>query len=318
MSQRTPHDYLFKELLTPFFEEFLQLFVPELAEQIEPGSLKLIDKELYPEWFRDQGRRADLLALARLRGKGRKIVIHVEHEAFSRRGFPRRMFLYFAHFHEKRRRIYPIALYSFPRPLKPGRDRYRSGLCGRKVLDFRFQVVQLNQMCWRDFLGHPNPLACALMARMRILPEERPRVKAECLRQAAQFVDTGICSPPLILSQGKLKVLSKFIDVYLRLDPAETRLFEQYCEEFAPKEKEQMNEILTTWELKGREEGRAEGRTEAQLEMLTKLLRHRFPSQADDFLQRLPQQPGEGVLESLIDAALTAPDLASLAQFTDR
>lgn len=123
MKERIPHDYLFKELLSPFFEHFLQLFVPQLAEQIEPGTLRLIDKELYPEWFRDRGRQADLL----------------EHESGSRKRLPRRMFLYYAHFHEKRRRIYPIVLYSYPRPLKPGRNRYSIKLCGARILTFCFQ-----------------------------------------------------------------------------------------------------------------------------------------------------------------------------------
>lgn len=37
-----PHDYLFKELLTAFFQEFLERFVPELANYLEPGSLQFL------------------------------------------------------------------------------------------------------------------------------------------------------------------------------------------------------------------------------------------------------------------------------------
>jgi hypothetical protein len=44
--ERLPrHDPLFKRLLATFFPDFLDLFAPALARQIEPGSLELLDKE---------------------------------------------------------------------------------------------------------------------------------------------------------------------------------------------------------------------------------------------------------------------------------
>jgi hypothetical protein len=46
----------------------------------------------------------------------------------------------------------------------------------------RFRVIQLNRLNWRDFLNHPNPVASALMAKMRMKWEERRQVKRECLR----------------------------------------------------------------------------------------------------------------------------------------
>ena len=177
MADRIPHDYLFKELLSAFLHEFLQLFVPDLAAQLEPGSLRLLDKELYPEWLRQQGRRADLVAEAKLRGRKARFVIHLEHEAASRKRFPRRMFYYYARFHEKGKRVYPVVVYSYPRPRTPGRDHYKLRLFGKNILMFRFHVVQLNLLDWRDFLRHPNPLASALMVRMHIIPQHRPASK---------------------------------------------------------------------------------------------------------------------------------------------
>jgi hypothetical protein len=44
--ERLPrHDRLFRRLLATFFPDFLDLFAPALARQIEPGSLRLLDKE---------------------------------------------------------------------------------------------------------------------------------------------------------------------------------------------------------------------------------------------------------------------------------
>lgn len=51
-----------------------------------------------------------------------------------------------------------------------------------KVLKFNFRSIQLNRLNWRDYLDQANPVAAALMAKMRIAVGDRPKVKAECLR----------------------------------------------------------------------------------------------------------------------------------------
>jgi hypothetical protein len=42
-----------------------------------------------------------------------------------------------------------------------------------------------NRLNWLDFVRKPNPVASALMTKMRIAPGDRPRVKLECLRMLA-------------------------------------------------------------------------------------------------------------------------------------
>ena len=73
---------------------------------------------------------------------------------------------------------------------------------------------------------------------MKIAPEERPRVKAECLRLAIQFRSK--------LEPRKLRTISKFVDGHLRLNEAETRIYEQHIQNRDPKEKSQMRKISTT------------------------------------------------------------------------
>ena len=41
------HDRLFKELLTTFFLDFLEVFCPELAKYLDQGSLEFLDKEVF-------------------------------------------------------------------------------------------------------------------------------------------------------------------------------------------------------------------------------------------------------------------------------
>ena len=46
MPEAIDHDRLFKELLTTFFIEFVELFLPEVAAYIERDSLVFLDKEV--------------------------------------------------------------------------------------------------------------------------------------------------------------------------------------------------------------------------------------------------------------------------------
>src|SRR4028118_546288 len=80
----------------------------------------------------------------------------------------------------------------------------------------RYVAIQLNRLNWRDFLSSQNPVAAALMAKMKIQPEDRPKVKAECLRLLAT----------LRLNSAKMQLISGFVDTYLRLNEAEEVAFE--------------------------------------------------------------------------------------------
>jgi hypothetical protein len=59
------------------------------------------------------------------------------------------------------------------------------------VLDFHYQVVQLNRLDWQQYLRHPNPLASALLAKMHIPRRER------CARNAS------VCTPGVTEQQAR-------------------------------------------------------------------------------------------------------------------
>ena len=89
----------------------------------------------------------------------------------------------------------------------PQPNIYRVEFPDKVVLEFNYALIQLNQLNWRDFLRQQNPVASALMAKMNIAPEDRPRVKSECLRLLAT----------LRLDSARVQMISGFIDTYLRL-----------------------------------------------------------------------------------------------------
>ena len=148
----TDHDRLFKELLTTFFREFVELFAPEVAARVEWPSLRLLDKEVWTDVTEGERHEADLVALADVRGEASCFLIHVENQASRHAEFGQRMFHYFARLHERHRMpIYPIAVFSYDKPRKAEPDSYHVVCPPLAVLDFRFQVVQLNRLRWRDY-----------------------------------------------------------------------------------------------------------------------------------------------------------------------
>ena len=55
------HDRLFKSLLRTFFIEFLELFCPELAHDLDRGRLEFLDKEIFTDLNSGVRHEVDLL-----------------------------------------------------------------------------------------------------------------------------------------------------------------------------------------------------------------------------------------------------------------
>lgn len=177
------HDRLFKELLSTFFVEFLQLFVPEILEYLDRDSLEFLDKEVFTDVTAGERYEADLVVKGRFQGKLSFFLIHIEHQAQPQFEFDRRIFRYFARFYDKYDLpVYPIVVFSFDSPRTEQPNSHRVDFPGFNVLLFHYRVIQLNRLNWREFVRQPNPIASALMAKMNMAVEERPRVKLECLR----------------------------------------------------------------------------------------------------------------------------------------
>jgi predicted transposase YdaD len=147
MAAALDHDALFKLLLTAFFAEFLELFAPELAAALDPTPLVFLDKESFSDLLDPDRREADLVVQAQLRDQPATLLIHLEHQAQADATLDRRMLRYFARFYDRYDLpIYPIALCSYPRPLRPARDRHEVRILSHTILDFRYQVLQLNTL----------------------------------------------------------------------------------------------------------------------------------------------------------------------------
>lgn len=292
------HDRLFKELLSTFFVEFLELFFPQVLAYLEQDSISLENTEIFTDVTAGERYEADFIAKARFRGQESFFLIHIENQAYPQAEFGRRMFRYFARLSEKFAiPIYPVVVFSYDVPQRPEPNIYRVEFPDKVVLEFNYAVIQLNRLNWRDFLQQQNPVASALMAKMNIAPEDRPIVKSECLRLLAT----------LRLNPARMQLISGFIDTYLRLSDDEEEIFRAEIARFEPEQQEVVMEIVTSWMeeglQRGRLEGLLEGRLEGELAVIMRLLNRRMGT-IEPELHRTIRQLSIAQLEDLAEALL--------------
>jgi hypothetical protein len=295
---------LFKQLLSAFFLEFLDLFAPELARDVETGSVEFLEKENFTDALAGTHHVVDLLARVRLRGAPGHVLVHVENQADANDigAFPRRMFRYFAGIEARHGLpIYPVAVLSYERPRLPCPDRFEMILPGLHVLRFQFRQVQLNVLPWREYLRHRNPVAAALMSRMRIAQNDRVRVKLECLGLLAR----------LRLDPAKTRLIASFIETYLNLSGEESKLFSKELQAMPAHQREEVMELTTSWHEAGRVEGRAEGRRQGAADIVLRQLRRRVGNVPEAVAKRIEALPVEQ-LERLADDLLDFSALGDL------
>jgi hypothetical protein len=253
------HDHLFKELLTTFFVEFLELFCPELLQHMDTSQIEFLDKELVTDPIGGATYEADIVAKVAFKQQPAFFIVHIEHQAQPEQDFNRRMFWYFALMHLKYGvPIYPIAIFSDKSARREEPDTYRIAFPNREVLNFHYHVIQLRRLRWQDFAKRPNPVASALLPKMNMEPHERPLVLLASLRLLAG----------LGLAPARRRFLSGFINTYLRLTEQEEAQFQAELKQLSPEEREGTMELTTSWKEEGLREGKQEGLREGKQEGL--------------------------------------------------
>jgi len=72
------HDRLFKELITTFFVEFLELFLPHVADAIDRTSIRFLPQEYFADLTSGEDQIVDLLAEVQLAEETMGFLIHLE------------------------------------------------------------------------------------------------------------------------------------------------------------------------------------------------------------------------------------------------
>jgi len=251
----------------------------------------------------------DLVARVRFRGEASFILVHVEHQGRRKSDTARRLFLYAAWLMDRYSLpVYPVLVTSYDRPRSLEPDRFVMEVRGLQVLDFRFRVVQLNRLNWRDYVRLKNPAAAALMAKMNLRQEDRARVKLQILRLLAT----------LRLQPAKMDLIAGFMENYLTLTAKEELAFRRELDKLEDNErKASVMELMTSWERKGRQEGLEEGRREGQLTLVKRQLRRRLSSLSPAAAKQVNLLSAEQ-LEQLAEALLDFRSAGDLQEWLAR
>ena len=302
------HDQIFKQLIEAFFREFMELFCPAEARLIDFTKVEFLRKEHFTDVERGLRRRLDLVVKVGLKaGREKYVLVHGEFEASRKeRGFPRRMFKYFCQlFLRYDTEIVPIAVFTDDARWRiPVPDHFELGLAGKTFVRFEYHLIKLKHLDYRQFLDSNNPLAYALMAKMNYNRKERVRLKADFLRL--------ILSCPVDPAHQSLLV--EFVETYLPLAGREQAEFQEIVR--SDQEYEKVEQMITTYEKKGKKEGKKEGKhegkQEGKQEDLILLLERRFGKLSNLVKRRVRAIESTQRLESLLVAVLDADSLEDL------
>ncbi|EPZ37888.1 transposase [Anoxybacillus ayderensis] len=243
------HDRLFKELITTFFEEFLLLFFPHVHEHIDFQHVSFLSEELFTDVTVGEKYRVDLLVETKLKGEDSLIIVHIENQSYVQPSFPERMFIYFSRLFEKyRKRMLPIAVFSYD-SLRREPSSFTLQFPFFDVLHFQFLTVELRKQNWRDYIRHDNPIAAALLSKMGYTESERIELKKQFLRMIVRME----------LDEAKQRLLIGFFETYVKLSDEEEQQLRNEVNEMETKEKEQVLELIISYEKKALEKGLKEG-----------------------------------------------------------
>ena len=258
-STYTKHDQMFKQLLSTFFEEFLEAFFLEAHEHINFKKIKPLSEEVYTNLLKGDSRRLDLVVETALEDKDVVIIVHIEPQSYKQSDFNKRMYHYFSLLYNKYQKpIVPIAVFSYDNDWEE--NQFSMDLPFFKVFTFNYMTLHLKKRNWRDYIRSDNPVAAALMSQMGYNKSERVQVKKEFLRMFTRME----------LDPAKQRLIYGFFESYLKLTVEEE---EQLMNEVNKlPEAEKIFEIPISYEEKGKEIGRQEGSAIAMKKATIKML----------------------------------------------
>ena len=83
------HDRLFKELLSTFFVEFVDLFLPDIGAALDRNAAIVpMDKEVFTDVTLGEKHEVDVLMRAKFRGEDAFFLVHIENQATAQADFP--------------------------------------------------------------------------------------------------------------------------------------------------------------------------------------------------------------------------------------
>lgn len=304
---RKPHDQLLKEALSAFLEDFVTLFAPQQAGQLDFSTVRFLDKEVFTDLAAGQRREMDLLAEVKTQsGTLRLVLIHVEIQRRREAGFAARMLHYFMSIHLRfpTHLILPMALVSYATTEGIGVGHYTMEVEGFTALHYQYIQISLANLDASDYIIVPQALGVGLAALMRKPRRgQRDRLYEACLRRLTELELAGT------VDEARLFVLQNMVRTYIDLTAEErtrllARLEQEGATEVRTTELTWADRVRSEGRAEGKVEGRAEGKVEGKAEDVLVVLRERLKSVPTEIADRVRATSDPQELEALLVRAL--------------
>ncbi len=283
-------DARFKEVLQNFLPEFVVLFFPDIAAQLQWETLQFLDKETIAELGADTTQTSDIVASVQTSGgEAFTLVLLIEIQAKRSHKFPKRVFdYYYALGRRYNHSVLPLVLYLSPGAGGVTQESYRQEVFGIEFLHFRYLVVGLPDLPAEDWQKR-SPLAAALSCKMKPIAEGRAQQKFSALLQIAR---SGY-------GDYRKLLLADLLERFLPLADQEEAAYNQLRTRVQSQEVEQM---ISIYEERGIEKGRVEGIRA----MLLRLGTRKFGEPSKSILARLAAIRETPRLEALTERIFDA------------
>ncbi|MEX2460213.1 MAG: transposase [Paenibacillaceae bacterium] len=302
------HDRLFKELIQTYFREFIQLFFPQVYEEIDFEDLTFLSEEVFTDIVTGERRRVDLLVKTKLREEDVVIIIHIEAQSYYQRDYPERMFIYSSRLFEKYRCcILPIAIFSYDGRVEEEPSVFSWGLPFLTVMNYQFYTIELRKKNWRDFIKQDNPIAAALLSKMGYNKEEKVQVKKECLRMLLR----------LELDPARMYLILGFFDTYLQLNDKENQELKEELQMLDSKEGMLLTQLKTQWDIEAELRGETKGKLEEAHNFISKFIKAQFEEGNAELLTKIAALTDLNLLERLADDLFRVSRLEEVSRLVE-
>ncbi len=304
------HDQFFKEFFRTFFRDFLELFYPDISAELDFGSLRFAEKEVFTDFPEGAMRTADVVAeLQTSDGVEKLVLVHIEVEFKWGSDFGERMYEYYTLLRQRYRKpIIPIAVFLHGGGDGVVEETYNEASLGRRRVQFWYESVALAHLDAEEYVGKGNPVAAALAALMNRRKAREPLTLRALMLRAV--MESELEDIPKLL-------LKNLIEVYFELGATQAKRFERLfsTEEFREAEKMEVmwaDRMKAKWAKEGLEEGREKGKIEGKRETLLRLLAKKFGSLSEDVTVHVRALQSVDEIDVYLDRVLTATSLEEM------
>jgi hypothetical protein len=255
------HDQTFKDLLSPFFYDFLRLFLPGIADGIDPTAIKSMPTEAFTDIPEGEQRTGDMLVQVTSRaGRPELVLLHTEVQGKEKPNFPYRMWEYNALYALRHKKpVISIELAPFASTGTVELCRYTEMLFGQEYIRLEYWRIPLGALSAENYLTAEPVLGAALAALMHSQSGDRVDLRLASLERIA---NSG-------LDPARQYLLVNFVETYLTLDEDEQASYKTRLGQGG-------HMAVQALEMTWGERLRLEGALAAKREMLLDVLRIRF------------------------------------------